>query len=93
MCVCVCARARARAAVWLLAACVVLVGTFAVTVQVVATTLSPAASAMALFMWRRWKRMPYSLNDIANSALAGLVSITAPCATVSPWAAFVIGGA
>lgn len=58
---------------------------------VVATTLCPAAATLTLFAYRRYNTMSYSLHVVANSALAGLVAITAACGTVHPWAAVVIG--
>jgi Amt family ammonium transporter len=40
---------------------------------------------------RRTGLVTYDLTSTMNGCLTGLVAITAPCATVEPWAAFVIG--
>ena len=61
--------------------------------QAVATTLSPAAATVALFWYRRARQQEYSLEQVTNSALGGLVAITSGCADVDPWAAVVIGRA
>lgn len=58
----------------------------------VTTTLAAAAGAISSMTYA-YIRKPgeYDLNAINNGALGGLVSITAGCATVAPWAAFLIG--
>jgi Amt family ammonium transporter len=43
-----------------------------------------------LFMWIKFGKPDPSM--MCNSMLAGLVAITAPCAFVSPFSAFIIGG-
>ncbi|HXJ23466.1 MAG TPA: ammonium transporter [Polyangia bacterium] len=57
----------------------------------VTTALSSAASTLVatLYAWRRNGKPDFSLT--VNGCLAGLVSITAPCAFVTPGAALVIG--
>lgn len=58
---------------------------------VVTTNLSAAAGAITA-MFTTWKK--YGKPDISmalNGALAGLVGITAPCASVSPLSAIIIG--
>jgi Amt family ammonium transporter len=63
----------------------------------VTTTLSAAAGGlMTLFTsvaieYKKSGNMVWDVMMAANGALAGLVSITAPCATVTPWAAIIIG--
>ena len=55
------------------------------------TMLASASGALAstLYMWlTRGKPDP---SMMCNGMLAGLVAVTAPCAFVAPWAAFVIG--
>ena len=55
------------------------------------TMLASASGALSscLYMWTtRGKPDP---SMMCNGMLAGLVAITAPCAFVAPWAAFVIG--
>lgn len=47
------------------------------------------AIAAAASTWFRFGKPELGLT--ANGALAGLVSVTAPCATVQPWAALLIG--
>ncbi|EOD41366.1 putative ammonium transporter [Emiliania huxleyi CCMP1516] len=59
---------------------------------VVNTTLSAAGSglvSLAIATLGQWRRG--TVPAICNGILAGLVSITAGCATVHPWAALVIG--
>jgi Amt family ammonium transporter len=55
------------------------------------TMLASASGALAssLYMWMRFGKPDPSM--MCNGMLAGLVAITAPCAFVAPWAAFLIG--
>ena len=57
----------------------------------VTTNLSSCASTLVatLYTWARWGKPDFSMT--VNGCLAGLVSITAPCAYVTPEAALVIG--
>ena len=59
----------------------------------VTTTLSAASCALASFTYAYIKSdmTEYNLPSVMNGILGGLVSITAGCATVEPWAACVIG--
>ena len=61
------------------------------TVVIVNTILASAAGCLtAMFIaWAKYGKPDASFT--ANGLLAGLVAITAPCAFVAPWAAFVIG--
>jgi ammonium transporter, Amt family len=63
-------------------------------VSTVAVNTLLAAVAGGLFctftIWLRSGKPDLAM--IGNGVLAGLVSITAPCGAVDPWAAFVIGG-
>jgi Amt family ammonium transporter len=56
------------------------------------TALASAAGAVTAmcYMWLRYKKPDPSF--LCNGMLAGLVSITASCAYVAPWAAVLIGG-
>ncbi|MGE3845005.1 MAG: ammonium transporter [Vicinamibacterales bacterium] len=58
----------------------------------VTTTLGAAAGGVSatVFSWLKTGKSDAGL--ILNGVLGGLVAITAPCATVEPWAAIVIGG-
>jgi Amt family ammonium transporter len=55
------------------------------------TMLASASGALAaaLYMWFRFGKPDPSM--MCNGMLAGMVAITAPCAFVAPWAAFLIG--
>jgi len=61
------------------------------------TTLGAAAGALsAMFTHtiidqRRTGIVTYDLTSTMNGCLTGLVAVTAPCASVEPWAGFVIG--
>mmetsp|Transcript_31004 Transcript_31004/g.52394 ORF Transcript_31004/g.52394 Transcript_31004/m.52394 type:complete len:504 (-) Transcript_31004:328-1839(-) len=57
----------------------------------VTTTISAAASALTMVMYQAAIKTPYDIGGVINAILGGLVSITAPCAVVDPWAAFLIG--
>ena len=60
-------------------------------VVAVNTMLASAAGTLAscIYMWFRFGKPDPSM--MCNGMLAGLVAITAPCAFVAPWAAFLIG--
>lgn len=57
----------------------------------VTTTLAAAGSIWSCVLFQIILRMKHDLTMVANGVLAGLVSITAACAVVEPWAAWVIG--
>lgn len=55
------------------------------------TTLSASAGGVTSLIWSNVRTGEYTVNALINGMMAGLVSISAGCATVAPWAAFVIG--
>jgi Amt family ammonium transporter len=67
-------------------------GLAAVAARVAVTTTLAAGAGGSVAMLISWAR--YGKSDLSltlNGILGGLVAITAPCATVAPWAAVVIG--
>ncbi len=62
-------------------------------VVAVNTMLASASGALfaGLYMWLIHSNKKPDPSMMCNGMLAGLVAITAPCAYVAPWAAFVIG--
>jgi len=58
----------------------------------VTTTLAAAAGACAALAVSWFSYGKPDLTMALNGVIAGLVGITAPCASVAPWAAVVIGG-
>jgi Amt family ammonium transporter len=58
----------------------------------ICTTLSSSACALtSAGLAYYYKGTPFDLVSILNGVLAGLVSITSACATISPWASIIIG--
>jgi Amt family ammonium transporter len=57
----------------------------------VTTALSSAASTLVATLYARWRHGKPDFSMTVNGCLAGLVSITAPCAFVTPEASIVIG--
>jgi Amt family ammonium transporter len=55
------------------------------------TMLASAAGAIAATLFHWWTRGKPDVSMMCNGMLAGLVAITAPCAFVTPWAAYLIG--
>ena len=57
----------------------------------VMTTLAAAAGATTTALVSKAMTGNYDMGFVVNGALGGLVGITAPCATVEPYAAVIIG--
>lgn len=57
----------------------------------VTTTLSPAAAVVTAIIYCKAVEKTWNIGTVLNAALAGLVSITASCASVSDWMAVIIG--
>lgn len=57
----------------------------------VTTTLAAAAGGVTATLVSKARSGVYDMGLTINGILGGLVAITAPCATVEPWAAIVIG--
>jgi Amt family ammonium transporter len=55
------------------------------------TTLSPSMAVVTAMVYSRLVYKHYDIGLSLNSALAGLVSITASCSVVDDWAAIIIG--
>jgi Amt family ammonium transporter len=55
------------------------------------TTLAAAAGGVSAALLSKFITRRYDPGLTINGVLGGLVGITAPCATVEPWAAIVIG--
>jgi len=62
-----------------------------VSLVVVNTTLCPAAAVVTLTIFALALGEHTEIGDLLNAALGGLVSITANCNVVEPWAALLIG--
>ena len=57
----------------------------------VTTTLAACAGGVTATIVSKMRTGVYDMGLTINGILGGLVAITAPCATVEPWAAIVIG--
>lgn len=57
----------------------------------VTTTIAAATAGLTQILYQKFFLGTQDLGKVGNAILAGLVSITAPCATVDVWAAFMIG--
>lgn len=57
----------------------------------VVTTISAASSVLTLLVFTIATKKPYDLALMANGLLAGLVGVTASCAVIEPWGAFICG--
>jgi len=55
------------------------------------TTLAACSGGVAMVLFSKFKTGRYDPGLLINGILAGLVGVTAPCATIEPWAAIVIG--
>lgn len=57
----------------------------------VTTTLSAASGGIVTCLWAKFIAGKWNIGSCCNGVLAGLVSITASCAVVRPWAAIIVG--
>jgi len=63
-----------------------------VSLALVNTTMAPAGAVISIVLFTIITRNHIEVGDCLNASLGGLVSITACCNIVEPWAALVIGG-
>lgn len=66
-------------------------GCMNIAAKVAVTTTIAAASACITGAFISRLEGQFNLTTALNSVIAGLVSVTAPCSVIEPWAAFVIG--
>ncbi|GMH33359.1 hypothetical protein BSKO_01193 [Bryopsis sp. KO-2023] len=57
----------------------------------VTTTLAGCAGAFVSLLWAKFRYGAWDLLAVCNGLLVGLVSITAGCSVVEPWAAIIAG--
>jgi Amt family ammonium transporter len=62
-----------------------------VSLAMMNTTLAPAAAVITIVIFTMITGAHVEVGDCLNAALGGLVSITANCNIVEPWAALIIG--
>ena len=62
-----------------------------VTRSAVTTTMAGASAGVTTIFWIKYRTGVWDMVALCNGILAGLVSITAACSSVAPWAAFIIG--
>lgn len=62
-----------------------------VTRSAVTTTMAGASAGVTTIFWIKYRTGVYDMVALCNGILAGLVSITAGCSSVAPWAAVIIG--
>jgi Amt family ammonium transporter len=59
------------------------------------TIIAPSASGIATFIFKKpcggRKDIRLDFSALTNGILAGLVGVTAGCATFEPWAGFIVG--
>eukprot|EP01083_Nonionella_stella_P211392 764372_1 len=55
------------------------------------TTLSAAMGGISVALIERFTSKIWMIPAVCNGVLAGLVSVTGPCAVIKPWAAICIG--
>lgn len=65
----------------------------AVTVARIAvvTTLGGASAGVTILFYKYWRSGVWDTMSVCNGILAGLVSVTAGCAVLEPWAAIIAG--
>ena len=57
----------------------------------VTTTLAAGTAGTTSLVFRYYLTGAWNLIDVCNGLLAGLVSVTAPCPVIEPWAAIICG--
>ena len=62
-----------------------------VTRAAVTTTMAAGSAGVTTVIWVKYRTGVFDLVALCNGILAGLVSITAGCAALAPWAAALIG--
>ena len=66
-------------------------GTYEIGLIAVNTALAPAAAALSALAFSYKLYKTFDIGLVLNGILAGLVGVTAGCASIEPWAAVVIG--
>lgn len=56
----------------------------------VTTTMAAGSAGITTVIWIKYRTGVYDMVALCNGILAGLVSITAGCGCVAPWAACII---